>query len=242
MDFSDSQGNGRGLLLAHPKVQQSLTVAALHQVTTVLLGETGVGKEYVADLIQRAGKRRAMPFIKFSCVGFADDVIDSELFGHVRGAFTGAIENRVGLLESAHGGTLLIDEIGDMSLKVQAKLLRFLQDGEIRPVGSSKTKHVDCRSILATRRDLSAMVQAGTFRDDLYYRISDLTITLPPLRSRRCEIAGLSDRFMVRAAKDFSKTLSVLSDVDRGVMAQLPWSGNIRELQSYCRRLVLLSQ
>ena len=229
------------MLNAHPEVQQSLVVAALHQVTTVILGETGVGKEYVADLIHRGGTRRQQPFVKFSCTGFADDVIDSELFGHVRGAFTGAIENRVGLLESAHGGTLLIDEIGDMSLKLQAKLLRFLQDGEIRPVGSSKVKHADCRSILATRRDLCAMVRAGDFRDDLYYRINDLMITLPPLRSRRCEIAGLSDGFMFTAAREFGKVGVKLTELDRAVMMHLPWEGNIRELRSHCRRVVLQS-
>jgi transcriptional regulator with GAF, ATPase, and Fis domain len=201
-----------------------------------------VGKEHVADLIHRHSQRASNPFIKISCVGFADDVIDSELFGHVRGAFTGASENRVGLLESAHGGTLLIDEIGDMSLTLQAKLLRFLQDGSLRPVGSSKTKHVDVRLLLATRRNLEQLVAGGHFRDDLYYRISDLHILIPPLRDRSEEIPHLAAKFVVQAATEFGLLVPAVSEIQHAVWARMPWPGNVRELRSACRRHTLLGE
>lgn len=230
------------LLQKLPKIRKLIESSATSTVTTVLLGETGVGKEYVADLIHQHSSRVSNPFVKISCVGFADDVIDSELFGHVRGAFTGATDNRVGLLESAHGGTLLIDEIGDMSLKLQAKLLRFLQDGEIRPVGSSKTRHINVRMLLATRRNLEQLVASGQFRDDLYYRISDLHITIPPLRDRPEELRPLALLFTGQAAKEFGREVPEISEIQHAVWARLPWPGNVREIRSACRRHVLLGE
>lgn len=230
------------LLPDYPAVRRLLTAAAKTPVTTVLLGETGVGKEYVADMIHKSSARASRPFVKFNCVGFAENVVDSELFGHVRGAFTGATENRIGLLEQANFGTLLIDEIGDMPMLLQAKLLRFLQDGEVRPVGSNQTRHVDARVLFATRRNLEELVKAGTFRDDLYYRIADLCITIPPLRSRPSEIPALASAFVAQANRDYKANVPEMTATDVAVMLRMSWPGNVRELRSYCRRHVLEGQ
>ncbi len=222
------------------RIRLRLEKAAALDIPVLFTGETGVGKEHTADLVQSRSRRKDRPFVKVNCVGFTDSMIDSELFGHVRGAFTGALENRIGLLESAHNGTLFLDEIGDMPLDVQAKLLRFLQDKEVRPVGSNQTRKIDVRLMFATRRDLWREVEAGRFRDDLYFRIAEFPIHIPPLRERKDEIIPLAESFLASALREFGVPTPKQFCADRaGELRHSQWPGNVRELRAFVRRFAL---
>ncbi len=210
--------------------------------TVLLLGETGTGKELIAKAIHDLSPRRSGPFIRVSCGALSESLLESELFGHVRGAFTNAIENRTGRFEAAHGGTIFLDEINSVSHTVQVKLLRVLQEHEFERVGDTRTINVDCRIIAATNRDLLEMAQKGDFREDLFYRLNVLPVYLPALRERREDIPALVDFFLKRYARENRRDLrSVASDAMLFLKGYL-WPGNVRELQNYIERAVVLAE
>ncbi len=207
----------------------------------LLLGETGTGKELFARVIHHNSSRRDMPFIPINCSAIPENLLESELFGYVKGAFTGAITSKKGLLEEADGGTIFLDEIGDMPLSIQAKFLRVLEDQEIRPVGATKTKKVDIRFITATNKDLNEAVKKGQFREDLLYRINVITITLPPLRNRREDIEPLARYYVRKYANHLGKKVSDISPEAISLMVSYNWPGNVRELQNVIERAVILA-
>lgn len=208
--------------------------------TVLLRGETGTGKEVVARAIHRAGPRAAQPFVVQNCAAFPEGLLESELFGYRKGAFTGAERNYAGLFDAAHGGTLLLDEIGDMPLSLQAKLLRVLQEGEIRPLGASAAHKVDVRIIAATHRDLAAMVAGGSFREDLYYRLAQFPIELPALRDRDGDVLLLARHFAEQACSSLEKPPVSWSSAALDQLSSHGFPGNVRELKCLVERAVLL--
>ena len=209
--------------------------------TPVLItGETGVGKEVTARLIHSQSNRRHQPFVAVNCGALPGNLLESELFGHVKGAFTGASSNRQGLFREAHGGTLFLDEIGDIETRLQVKLLRALQENEIRPVGDDKSYRVDLRIICATNRDLLKLCETGAFRQDLYYRISVVSIHLPPLRDRPEDIMKLAGHFIENHPEN--RRFSSISARARKCLDQYPWPGNIRELQNAIEHAMVMSR
>ncbi|AZE94373.1 sigma-54-dependent transcriptional regulator [Pseudomonas orientalis] len=213
----------------------------LHTRYTVLLrGETGTGKEVVARAIHLAGPRAAKAFVVQNCAAFPEGLLESELFGYRKGAFTGAERNHAGLFDAAHGGTLLLDEIGDMPLSLQAKLLRVLQEGEVRPLGASAAHKVDVRIIAATHRDLAAMVAEGSFREDLYYRLAQFPIQLPALRERDGDVLQLARHFADEACASLGRTPVQWSNIALDQLSSHSFPGNVRELKCLVERAVLL--
>jgi DNA-binding NtrC family response regulator len=208
--------------------------------SVLILGETGTGKELFAKAIHHFSSRRGRPFIAINCSAIPEQLLESELFGHAKGAFSGAIATKKGLFEEATGGTLFLDEVGDLSLALQAKLLRVLEDQEIRPVGQTRSTKVDVRFVFATNRDLLQMVNRGSFRDDLYYRINVVSIAIPPLRERTEDIPLLVDYFLGRFAESFGKPLLRVAPGAMRLLESVPWRGNVRELQNVVERAVLL--
>jgi len=206
----------------------------------LILGESGTGKELVARAIHDQSGRRKKPFVSENCAAMPESLLESELFGYMRGAFTGATANKKGLFETADGGVLFLDEIGDLPLDLQKKLLRVLQEGEVRPVGSQETVKVDVRLATATNRNLDEMIREGDFREDLYYRINVLPITLPPLRERRQDIPLLVRRFLAALAKENDFLVRISPDA-MDALVRFSWPGNVRELQNEIRRAALLS-
>jgi transcriptional regulator with PAS, ATPase and Fis domain len=207
----------------------------------VLAGETGVGKEVTAERIHRLSPRAGRAFLKLNCAALSDSLLESELFGHERGAFTGAVAAKPGLLESADGGTVLLDEVTELTPAIQAKLLRALENQEILRVGGLKTRKIDVRFVSATNRDFAALVRRGGFRADLYYRLNGLTIRLPPLRERRDEIRPLAEGFLTEAARKLGKPAPDLSAAALAALREHGWPGNIRELRNVMQRAALLS-
>ena len=234
----------RGLVVASAAMRQALalvTRVAEHSTTVLITGESGTGKEVIARAIHRASPRGSKAFVGINCAAIPENLLESELFGHVRGAFTGATSDKVGLFEQANGGTLLLDEIGELPIGLQAKLLRVLQESEIRRVGDQKTRRVDARVLAATARDLEAEVRAGRFREDLFYRINVVVIELPPLRDRREDIAPLARHFVARLAQRFGRPLSLSEDA-LAWLEQQEWPGNVRELENAIERAAVLSR
>jgi DNA-binding NtrC family response regulator len=209
--------------------------------TILLRGESGTGKELLARAIHARSRRAARPFIAINSSSLSETLLESELFGHVRGAFTGANTSRVGLFEEASGGTLFLDEIGDISANLQVRLLRVLQEGEIRPVGAGESRRVDVRVVAATNRDLEAAVQAGQFRRDLYYRLNVVPLQLPPLRERREDLVLLAQHFVHGYAKKHGKAVSGLSLEAVDTLGAHDWPGNIRELENVIQYAVILA-
>lgn len=209
-------------------------------VPVLLLGESGTGKEVIARAIHNGSARRSGPFVRVNCGAISPELIDSELFGHERGAFTGAIAQKRGWFERAHGGTLLLDEIGDLPLAAQVRLLRVLQDGAFERVGGEEEIHVDVRIVAATHRDLPAMVQDGRFREDLWYRISGYPIVIPPVRERPQDMGELARHLCEKAAQRFGLIAPELREEDIDVLRAYSWPGNVRELASVIDRAVLL--
>lgn len=209
--------------------------------TVLLLGESGTGKELLANTIHRLSPRRDMPFIAINCAALPEQLLESEMFGHVKGAFTGADADKRGLFEEADGGTIFLDEIGDMALVTQAKLLRVLQNGEIRAVGSSKPKRVDVRVIAATNRDLEKAVAQMSFREDLYFRLNVIQIRIPPLRDRLEALPRLVAHFVGRANAQFNKSVTGLDERAQALLRNYHYPGNIRELQSIIQHAVIMS-
>ena len=210
--------------------------------TTVLIrGESGTGKELVARAIHRQSRLTNEPLVTLNCTALSPTLLESELFGYKRGAFTGAFADRKGLFEKAHGGTMFLDEIGDMSLEIQAKLLRTLQTGEIRAVGDMQTKQVSVRIVAATNRDLEKAIREGSFREDLFYRINAFTITLPPLRERIEDIPFLAQYFLQRARAKVNKRVESISPQALSLLRTYSWPGNLRELENIVERAVVLT-
>jgi DNA-binding NtrC family response regulator len=210
--------------------------------TTVLVyGESGTGKEFIVRLIHEQSPRAAAPFVSINCAALTETLLESELFGHVRGAFTGAVRDKAGLFEVAGSGTIFLDEIGEVAPTVQAKLLRALQEREIRRVGAERSIKVNARVVAATNRDLRAAVDAGTFREDLYFRLGAFVITVPPLRDRREDIPPLVHNFLVRAAERMKKDVSSVSADAMSALMNYRWPGNVRELEHAVERAVILA-
>lgn len=236
---------GQEILGDHPKIQEILKLIkrlAPTQGRVLITGESGTGKELVARAIHRESSRSDKPLIKVNCAAIPQNLIESELFGHEKGSFTGAIKTRKGVFERADGGTLFLDEIGELSLEVQAKLLRALQNGEIQRVGGEKIIHIDVRLLAATNRDLLDMVSGGEFREDLFYRLNVLTIHLPPLRERKSDIETLAQVFLKEACEEHSLGIKSLSDSALKQLTAHNWPGNIRELHNLIERTAILSE
>ncbi len=211
--------------------------------TTVLIhGETGTGKELIAGAIHHNSLRSARNFVKVNCAALQENLLESELFGHEKGAFTGADKQRIGRFEQADGGTLFLDEIGDMSPSTQAKILRVLQEHEFERLGGTRTLRVDVRLIAATNRDLQAMVAASQFREDLYYRLNVVSIEVPPLRERKDDIVPLATAFIGRFSGELKKKIDGLEPDAQKLLMRYNWPGNIRELENTIERAMLLAE
>jgi hydrogenase-4 transcriptional activator len=217
-------------------------MVARSSAPVLLFGETGTGKEIIARAIHEHSTFRSGPFRRVNCGAIAPELIDSELFGHEQGAFTGAVTRRKGWFEQADGGTLFLDEIGELALAAQVRLLRVVQDGEVVRVGGERPVRVNVRIVAATHRDLPAMVEAQTFREDLYYRLSVFPIVIPPLRDRPHDIRAFAEYFAERAANRFGLRLVPVSDDDVRVLTEYRWPGNVREMAAVMDRAVLIGQ
>jgi two-component system nitrogen regulation response regulator NtrX len=222
------------------RIYQLIEMAAPTRCRVLVTGESGTGKELIARAIHAHSPRRDKPFVELNCAAIPSELIEAELFGHMKGAFTGAVASRKGKFESAHGGTLFLDEIGDMSLATQAKLLRLLQDGIVTPVGAVEGRPVDVRILSATSKDLVSEIGRGGFREDLYHRINVLTIGVPPLRARSGDIEELAGHFLRIAAIENAAPPKSLSPRASGFLRQLRWPGNVRELRNLMERLAIL--
>jgi len=225
---------------AMKRVIELITKVAPTDSTVLLLGESGTGKEVLAHAVHRLSARRDKPFIAINCAALPETLLESEMFGHVKGAFTGAETEKRGLFEEADGGSILLDEIGDMSPLTQAKLLRVLQNGEIRPVGASVVKRVDVRVIAATNRDLVEAVQSGRFREDLYFRLNVIQIRIPPLRERLDALPALVNYFMTRFNAKFGKHIHGVDDHAQVLLRNYAYPGNVRELESVIAHAVIM--
>ena len=211
-------------------------------VTVLLTGESGTGKERVAEALVGSSRRADRPFVRFNCAALVPELAEAELFGHARGAFTGAVRSRPGLFGEADSGTLLLDEVGELALPLQGKLLRVLQEGEVRPVGEERARKVDVRVIAATHRDLRELVSRGAFRDDLYWRLHVVHLAVPPLRERPEDVAPLARHFLARSAERFGTGSLRIPDELFQRLASYPWPGNVRELENALETLVALSR
>jgi two-component system response regulator AtoC len=220
-------------------IRDLISKVATTNTTVLLRGESGVGKEVVARAIHKASPRSGKQFLKVNCAALPGELLESELFGHEKGAFTGAYRQKPGKFEAAHQGTLLLDEIGEMPLRLQAKLLHVLQDGEFSRVGGEKIIDTDVRLIAATNRDLEASMRAHQFREDLYYRLNVIEIRIPPLRERRDEITPLVDFFLRKFNAQYARTVEIPPDTMRAFI-DYHWPGNIRELENAVKRVVVL--
>ena len=233
-----------GIVGSSPAMRQVFELIATiapTNATTLILGESGTGKELVGRALHTKSLRSDGPFVAVNCSALSDTLLESELFGHVKGAFTGASSNRRGLFQEAAGGTLFLDEIGDISPALQVRLLRALQEGEVKPVGASEVQTVDVRVVAATNRDLAAAMAAGTFREDLYYRLNVVVIEVPPLRDRPDDVALLARHFLQRYAAKYGRPVKTIQPEALSVLQGARWSGNVRELENAVQRAVLLS-
>lgn len=223
-------------------VRRAISKAAPSTATVLITGESGTGKELVARAIHYSGPRAAKPFVPVNCGGIPENLLESEMFGHMKGAFTGANETRAGFFQTADGGTIFLDEIGQMSVTMQVKLLRVLQDREVFMVGASRGHRVDVRIVAATNKDLQAMVTQGAFRDDLFYRLNVIHIDTPPLRDRGDDILELISHFTTRYSREAGRAAPTFSDRALGALRNYHWPGNVRELENVVHRLVVMCE
>src|SRR5580698_4932116 len=237
MQFQQIVGSSPALELVLEQVQ----LVGPTDSTVLILGETGTGKELITGAIHGVSHRSGRPFLKLNCAAIPAELLESELFGHERGAFTGAVAQRLGRFEAANGGTLFLDEIGDMPLALQVKLLRVLQEQEFERLGSTITRRADVRIVAATNQDLVALIADKQFRMDLYYRLNVFPIALPPLRERVSDIPLLVRHFVETYGARMSKRISRISNDSMEALQRYPWAGNIRELQNFIERAVILT-
>lgn len=224
------------------KALRAVEKAASTSATVLIMGESGTGKELVARAVHYGGARGSAPFVPVNCGGIPDGLLESELFGHVKGAFTGAAESRAGFFHAADGGTIFLDEVSETSPTMQVKLLRVLQDKEVCMVGSNKARKVDVRILAATNKDLWTLVKKGVFRKDLFYRLNVITIALPPLRERHDDVLLLAKHFAQRFAREFGRSDTRFSNRALSVLRDYDWPGNVRELENVIQRLVLMTE
>jgi two-component system nitrogen regulation response regulator NtrX len=236
----DAQHTMVGESFAMVKLREQVAMAAPTNGRVLIFGENGTGKELVARTIHAMSRRRSGPFVEVNCAAIPEELIESELFGHVRGAFTGAVADRRGKFELAHGGTIFLDEIGDMSLKTQAKVLRVLQEQVMEAVGGSTRIRVDARVLAATNKDLPVEIRAGRFRDDLYFRLNVVPIYVPPLRERIQDIPLLADHFMAMLAREYGRRPKAFEADAVAALQRYPWPGNVRELRNLVERLMIM--
>jgi two-component system nitrogen regulation response regulator NtrX len=222
------------------QLREQVAMAAPTNGRVLIYGENGTGKELVAKTIHALSRRRTATFVEVNCAAIPEELIESELFGHVRGAFTGAVADRRGKFEVADGGTIFLDEIGDMSLKTQAKVLRVLQEQTMEPVGGTNRIKVDARVLAATNKDLQTEIRTGNFREDLYFRLNVIPIFVPPLRERLDDIPLLAEHFMAEFAREYGRRLKVFEPTATSVLQHYPWPGNVRELRNVIERLVIM--
>ena len=243
--FAEELGGRHRLIAGNGEAMRRIVTearkAAASKATVLLLGESGTGKELFARSIHNWSDRRLKPFVAINCAGLAKELLESELFGHEKGAFTGAHQLKKGKLELAHGGTVFLDEIGDLALELQTKLLRVLQEREFERVGGNTSIAVDLRIIAATNHELDAAVKSGTFREDLYHRLNVIALTLPPLRERKEDIPVLADFFLERFSAETKKSFANITDEARNRLIAYHWPGNIRELANVIERAVVLA-
>jgi len=225
---------------AMTQLREQVAMAAPTNGRVLVFGENGTGKELVARSVHGLSKRHTGPFIEVNCAAIPEELIESELFGHVRGAFTGAVTDRRGKFEAADGGTIFLDEIGDMSLKTQAKVLRVLQEQVVEPVGSTQRIQVDVRVIAATNKDLPVAIKAGQFREDLYFRLNVIPIFVPPLRARQVDISLLAEYFMTGFAQEYGRRPKAFEEGALALLQRYSWPGNVRELRNLIERLVIM--
>ena len=232
-----------GMIGSSPQMQAVYALTrrvAATSATVLLTGETGTGKELIAKAVHLLSPRSTGPFIRVNCGALAESLLESELFGHVKGAFTSANENRTGRFEAAHGGTIFLDEINSVSHKLQVKLLRVLQENEFERVGDTRTIRVDCRIVAATNRDLLDEIDEGRFREDLYYRLNVIPIDLPPLRDRTADLPALVEHFTAIYAKENKRSVPRIEPAVLDRLRTWHWPGNVRELQNYVERAIVL--
>jgi two-component system nitrogen regulation response regulator NtrX len=236
----DAQHTMVGESLGMARLRDQIAMAAPSNGRVLIFGENGTGKELVARSIHAMSRRRAAPFVEVNCAAIPEELIESELFGHVRGAFTGAVADRRGKFETAHGGTIFLDEIADMSLKTQAKVLRVLQEQVMEAVGGSTRIRVDARVLAATNKDLTEEIRAGRFREDLYFRLNVVPIFVPPLRERPEDIQLLADHFMALLAREYGRRPKTFEAEAVAVLRRYAWPGNVRELRNVVERLMIM--
>jgi len=222
------------------QLREQVAMAAPTNGRVLIYGENGTGKELVARTLHSLSRRHAGPFVEVNCAAIPEELIESELFGHARGAFTGAVSDRRGKFEIADGGTIFLDEVGDMSLKTQAKVLRVLQEQVVEPVGARVGVKVDVRVVAATNKDLSAEIRAGRFREDLYFRLNVIPIFVSPLRERHEDILLLADYFMAEFAREYGRRVKTIEPSAASVLQFYPWPGNVRELKNVVERLIIM--
>ncbi len=242
---ADERPSFEGIIGAHPTMQllfNRVIQAARSKATVLVHGETGTGKELIASAVHKNSKRRDGPFIRLNCAALAEGVLESELFGHEKGSFTGAQGTRKGRFEQADAGTLFLDEISEIPPGVQVKLLRFLQERELERVGGNETIRVDVRVVAATNRDLRVMVEDGKFREDLYYRLNVVRIDVPSLRARPSDIPLLADHFLVRFAEENEADVQGFSEAALKLMLDYPWPGNVRELMNVMEQAAVMAE
>jgi DNA-binding NtrC family response regulator len=240
-----SQARFDEIIGSHPSMQNLLkkvAQVAKTRANVLILGESGTGKELIAASLHQNSKRHAARFIKLNCAALSESVLESELFGHEKGAFTGAVSRREGRFEQANGGTLFLDEISEVPPAVQIKLLRFLQEREFERVGGNETLKVDVRIVAATNKDLMHLVNQGRFREDLYYRLNVVRIVVPPLRARHSDVLRLAEHFLRRAAAENEVEVLGFTDAAKTLMTNYPWPGNVRELQNTVEQAVVLTE
>lgn len=223
------------------QVKGKIPLLSRSKSTVLISGETGTGKELFARAIHYSSERRGKPFVPVNCAALPDHLVENELFGHSKGAFTGALEEKHGLFHEADGGTLFLDEINSLNMAAQSKLLRVLQDQEFRPLGSTKSRTVNVKIVAATNTDLRYLVEARQFREDLFYRLNVLSVVLPSLRSRKDDIPGLARHFAAHAAEEFGKGLVRISSDAITALLNYDWPGNVRELQGVVHRAVAMA-
>ncbi len=229
-----------GASLVMQGVYRMIESAAPSNATVFITGESGTGKELAAEAIHQLSARRSKPFVAINCGAMAENLVESEIFGHVKGSFTGAISDRIGAARQAEGGTLFLDEICEMQIDLQSKLLRFLQTGTVRPVGGSKVEKIDVRIVCATNRDPMEEVRAGRLREDLYYRLHVIPLHLPPLREREGDVLLIASAFLERYAKEEQRHFARLDESAETALVSHAWPGNVRELQNVLRRAVVM--